>query len=242
MTLYLSHLRLARTPSAQALAPLLAPAHPAARRAAQHNLLWSVFTDGPDRNRDFLWREEREGSFLTLSARPPAQTDLFGPHQVKEFAPALSAGDRLDFQLRCNATRTEKTGGLSERGNEKKRHIDLVMDALQAIPGRKDLSEDAQSLRAPARLSLAQDVGADWLARQGEKAGFRLLAASVADYSTEVLPGHRGPRKGQPQFGILDLTGMIEITNPAAFLPRIAAGFGRAKAFGCGLMLIRRAA
>lgn len=242
MTLYLSHLRLSRRPSALALAPLLAPSEPAARKAAQHNLLWSVFADGPDRNRDFLWREERENSFLVLSARPPAQTDLFEPHQVKEFSPTLAAGDRLDFQLRCNATRTEKTGGLSERGKEKKRHIDLVMDALQAAPGRKDLPEGAQSLRAPARLSLAQDVGSTWLARQGEKAGFRLLAAEVADYSTEVLPGHRGPRKGQPQFGILDLTGRIEITDPSAFLAQVAAGFGRAKAFGCGLMLIRRAA
>lgn len=242
MTLYLSHLRLARTPSVQALEPLLAPADPAKRRAAQHNLLWSVFTDGPDRDRDFLWREERENSFLILSARPPVQTDLFEPHQIKEFAPALAPGDRLGFQLRCNATRTEKTGGLSTGGKEKKRHIDLVMDALQAIPGRKDLPKDAQSLRAQARLSLAQDVGRAWLARQGERGGFHLLEAEVADYSTTVLPGHRGQRKGQPQFGILDLTGRIEITEPEAFLAQMALGFGRAKAFGCGLMLIRRAA
>lgn len=78
--------------------------------------------------------------------------------------------------------------------------------------------------------------------RAKEKAGFHLLEAEVTDYSTTVLPGHRGPRKGQPQFGILDLTGRIEITEPAAFLTQMALGFGRAKAFGCGLMLIRRAA
>jgi CRISPR system Cascade subunit CasE len=91
-------------------------------------------------------------------------------------------------------------------------------------------------------MSLAEDVGRQWLARQGEKAGFRVLSAEAADYSTEVLPGHRGPRKGQPQFGILDLAGRIEITDPAAFLAQLSLGFGRAKAFGCGLMLIRRAA
>ena len=34
---------------------------------------------------------------------------------------------------------------------------------------------------------------------------------------------------------------LIEVTDPPAFLARLAAGFGRAKAFGCGLMLIRRA-
>lgn len=241
MTLYLSQIRLSRSPSAQALARLFAPSDMAARRSAQHNLLWSVFSDGPDRRRDFLWREERDGSFLTLSARPPVQTDLFEPHLVRDFAPALAAGDRLDIQLRCNATRTEKTGGVSAAGKEKKRHVDLVMDALHAIPGRKDLPEAAASLRAPKRLDLAQEVAAKWLGRQGEKAGFRVLATEVADYSTEVLPGHRGARKGQPQFGILDLAGRIEVTDPATFLARLPEGFGRAKAFGCGLMLIRRA-
>jgi len=241
MTLYLSQIRLARSPAAQALAPLLAPSDPAARRSAQHNLLWSVFADGPDRRRDFLWREERDGSFLTLSARPPVQSDLFQPHRVRDFAPVLTPGDRLDFQLRCNATRTEKAGGLSAEGKEKKRHVDFVMDALHAIPGRKDLPEGTDSLRAPERMKLAHEVGRAWLARQGERAGFRVLHAEAADYGTAVLPGHRGPRKGQPQFGILDLTGRIEITDPAAFLVQLPIGFGRAKAFGCGLMLIRRA-
>lgn len=47
MTLYLSQIRLARSPAAQGLAPLLAPSDPAARRSAQHNLLWSVFADAP---------------------------------------------------------------------------------------------------------------------------------------------------------------------------------------------------
>ena len=241
MTRYLSHIRLARNPAAQALAPLLTPFDKAARRSAQHNLLWSVFSDGPDRKRDFLWREERDGSFLTLSARPPAQTDLFQPHRVRDFAPVLAPGDRLDIQLRCNATRTEKTGALTAEGKERKRHVDLVMDTLRQIPGREELPPDAPSQRAPKRMAVAQEAGRTWLASQGEKAGFRVVEAEAADYSTVVLPGHRGPRKGQPQFGILDLVGRIEITDPAAFLAQLPLGFGRAKAFGCGLMLIRRA-
>ena len=221
MTLYLSQIRLSRSPAAQALAPLLVPSGTASRRSAAHNLLWSVFADGPDRRRDFLWREEGEGRFLTLSARPPLQTDLFDPHRIKEFAPALGPGDRLDISLRANATRTKRSG---ER-------VDVVMDALHAVPSEA---------RAEERMSLAQTAGTAWLARQGEKAGFRLIEAQVAGYSVEVLPGHRGPRKGQPQFGILELSGRIEVTDPAAFLPHLAQGFGRAKAFGCGLMLIRR--
>jgi len=74
MTLYLSRLRLSRAPSARALDALLNPAEPGPRIDAHHRLLWAVFADSPDRQRDFLWREEGDGLFLTLSARAPAAT------------------------------------------------------------------------------------------------------------------------------------------------------------------------
>jgi len=222
MTLYLSRLRLSRKPSAQALDKILNPPDPGPRLDAHHRLLWAAFTDSPNRRRDFLWREERAGEFLALSARPPAPGDLFETPQVKDFAPQLVRGDRLAFALRANATRERKNAG----------RVDVVMDALHALPKEARLSE---------RMVLAQREGAAWLARQGEAAGFRLIGAEVGDYSAISLPGRRGPRAGQPQFGILDVTGALEITDPAAFLARLAVGFGRAKAFGCGLMLIRRA-
>jgi CRISPR system Cascade subunit CasE len=222
MSLYLSQIRLSRSPSTQALAPLLLPSGAGQRRSAAHNLLWSIFSDGPDRRRDFLWREEQEGQFLTLSARPPRQSDLFDAHRVKEFAPDLAPGDQLDVSLRANATRAKRGGA----------RVDVVMDALHAVPS---------GARAEARVDLAQTEGAEWLARQGEKAGFKVIQVQVEGYSVEVLPGHRGPRKRQVQFGILDMTGRIAVTDPAAFLGQLAKGFGRAKAFGCGMMLIRRA-
>lgn len=221
MTLYLSRVRLARNPSVQALLPLLAASDAAARRSADHNLLWSVFADGPDRRRDFLWRSEVDGSYLTLSARPPQPLDLFEPHQVKEFAPALALGDRLDFSLRANATRMKRGG----------KRADVVMDALYGLPA---------GTRAPERMEAAQREGAAWLQKQGEGSGFRLLNANVHDYSTEILPDRTGRRSGALKFGILDLTGQLEVSDPAAFVSRLAQGFGRAKAFGCGLMLIRR--
>ncbi|MTH95099.1 type I-E CRISPR-associated protein Cas6/Cse3/CasE [Roseibium sp. RKSG952] len=223
MTLYLSRLRLSKTPSARALSGLLSPSEAGPRGSAHHQLLWSAFSDGPDRRRDFLWRENREGEFLTLSERPPLPTDLFEPHSTKEFAPVLAAGSRLDFALRANATRTKRGG----------QRVDVVMDALYQLP---------RGQRAPARMAVAAREGRAWLERQGVKAGFAVIAAGAEDYATNVLPGYRGPGKGQPQFGILDLSGQIEIVDPVAFLAQLGKGFGRAKAFGCGLMMIRRAA
>lgn len=241
MTLYLSRLRLSRKPSARALDAILNPSEPGPKIDAHHRLLWAAFADSPDRRRDFLWREERAGEFLTLSARPPAPGDLFEAAEVKDFAPRLGPGDRLAFALRANATRTQKTGKVTGSGKEHKVHIDLVMDRLHSIPGQTALGEDLVSERPILRMKLAQEAAAAWLARQGEAAGFRLIGVEVGDYSVAALPGHRGRRGGQPQFGVLDMTGTLEVADPAAFLARLAQGFGRAKAFGCGLMLIRRA-
>ena len=221
MTLYLSRIRLSRSPSVQALSSVLSPQDPGQRRSAHHRLLWAAFSDGPDRRRDFLWREDRDGAFLVLSKRRPQPMDLFEPHDVKDFAPVLNPGVQLDFALRANATRTKRNGC----------RVDAVLDARHPLP---------TGARAPARMAAAARAGRAWLERQGASAGFSVLAAAVGDYSTEVLPGYRGPRKGQPQFGILDLSGRIEVSEPETFLAGLAKGFGRAKAFGCGLMLIRR--
>lgn len=221
MILYLSQIRLSRSPSTQSLANILLPSEAGLRRSAHHNLLWSVFADSPDRRRDFLWREDQSGRFLTLSARPPLQTDLFEPHQVKIFNPILARGEKLMFQIRCNATRLKQEG----------QRVDVVMDALRSIPSEH---------RAEHRMRLASDEGKAWLSRQGVKAGFEVIGAEAQDYSVEALPRNSGLRKGQPQFGIIDLSGQIEITEPDIFIQRLANGFGRAKAFGCGLMLIRR--
>lgn len=221
MTLYLSRLQLSQSPSVQALDALLNPDGQGARVDAHHRLIWAAFADTPDRKRDFLWREDGKGSFFVLSARRPMAHDLFTA-DVKEFAPALQVGDLLAFTLRANATRDRKGRG----------RVDVVMDALHGLPA------DA---RAAQRMDIARQEGRAWLERQGETAGFHAVQVDVGDYSVAALPSHKGRRKGQPQFGILDLSGVVQITDPVAFLAKLASGFGRARGFGCGLMLIRRA-
>ena len=39
---------------------------------------------------------------------------------------------------------------------------------------------------------------------------------------------------------MVDLTGVVRIVDAERFTARLAHEFGRARAFGCGLMLIRR--
>lgn len=222
MTLFLSRLTFNRAAGNAALKDLLDPEDPARAMDAHHRLLWVLFGDGPDRRRDFLWRADRGGRFYVLSAREPVAHDLFEPPEVKPFAPELAPGDRLEFVLRANATRAKKGIG----------RVDVVMDALHAL---------APGSRAGERMEVAQREGAAWLERQGARTGFRPVETVAGDYGVRALPGQTGPRRGQRQFGILDLAGVLEVTDPALFLAGLSGGFGKARAFGCGLMLIRRA-
>ena len=223
----LCRMRLSRAPTAQALKALLDPPEAGARMDAQHRLLWSAFGDRPDRARDFLFRDMGHGDFAVLASRPPQATELFEPPEVTPFAPDLRAGDRLSFVLRANATRSLPSGP-GRRGVR----VDVVMERLHGV---------SEAERADRRMDIAQEAGADWLARQGARAGFAPVRTDVASYDAVTLPGHRGRRKGAPRLGLLEMTGVLEVTDPAAFVPAVVAGFGRAKAFGNGLMLLRRA-
>ena len=224
MTLYLSRLALNGAASARSLIRLLNPADTAMAADAHHRLIWSVFSDSHARKRDFLWRHDGRGRFMTLSTRPPNASDLFLPPQVRAFEPQLRTGDRLYYLLRANATRTRRF----DRGRSHR--VDVVMDLLHEVPAGKERSE--------ARQRLAAQAAETWMKGQGLKKGYVPLSTVTECYSTLEL-GRR--RRDGATFGILDMRGEIEITDPTAFLAALAQGFGRAKAWGCGLMLIRRA-
>lgn len=262
MTAWLSRVQLARNPATTALAALINPVETTYRQRlhrpdkgrimdAHHRLIWSLFADRP--SRDYLWRAEGKGRFLILSANPPPAdgAGLFETPDVRAFTPDLRAGDRLSFLLRANATQTRKTGALRADGNPKTVHIDVVMDRLHPLKGQRDMPPGTHSERPAQRMALAHEAACVWLAGQGARNGFRLDSrdsdgeprpdVQVADYSVMPLPSHIGKREGQPQFGVMELSGHILVEDPEVLVRRIIQGFGRAKSFGCGLMLIRRA-
>ena len=94
--------------------------------------------------------------------------------------------------------------------------------------------------RAPHRPEAMSVAGHGWLAAQCERAGFRLVGPARADGYDQVRV-RRGRGRSDACFSVLDLEGVLEVDDPALFLKALARGFGKAKAWGCGLMLIRRA-
>lgn len=243
-TLYFSRATLRRNVPASALRELLVPGGESARVGAAHRVVWTLFADAPERERDFLWREADAGVYYFLSRRPPNDRHgLFELAEPKRFAPTFTAGDRLRFDLRANATVARKADPSQRRGKP----CDVVMDALYAVP---------KGERAEARRDAVAAAGTRWIEAQGARCGFAIatrapgagnddddsamVAASsavrVSAYRT-LRVDHAGPAA---RLGVLDLDGEIVVRDPVAFVAALGRGFGRAKAFGCGLMLVRR--
>ncbi len=229
-TLYLTRASRSLGVSARALIQLIAPNTNDERTCVSHKLMWTLFGDHEARTRDFLWREDADGTFYILSAREPVDAhNLFDVDAPKPFAPSLKRGDNLHFSLRANPTVTRAIKDPKRPDQVIKKHHDVIMEALHVIPKGDD--------RAKARRDIEQHASRHWLDKQGQRTGFFVQSMDCLGYETVKLP-HRG----KPiELGVVDLSGVIEVTDPALFLPALRQGFGRAKAYGFGLMLIRRA-
>lgn len=232
--LLLSRVRLRQSAPVDALAPLLLPEAPEARIGAAHRLVWSLFAGDPDAKRHFLYREMnpqqgRPGrvEFMILSREPPR--DALGLFDVESrpFEAKLAPGDRLGFSLRANPTVDRRAGRVTAARS------DVVMDKLYATP---------KAERAEGRRVAIQLAGCSWLEQQGQSHGFALHRPDetlrIDGYNRITLQRRRA---GPITFSSLDIDGVLIVRDPGRFLTKLASGFGRAKAFGCGLMLIRRA-
>lgn len=220
---WLSRVEVRTDAGLSAIGPLLMPANASARVGASHRLIWSLFGDAADRARDFLWREDAMGRFMVLSRRAPDTQSPILRVESRPFELVLAAGERLRFMLRANPT-------VAPRG-EGARRSDIVMHALYKLP--------ATTSRAAERAAIAQRVGVQWLQRIGTRSGFEVEAHAVEvdGYAVHALPR---PGADPMQFATLDFQGTLTVADPACFVECVLNGFGRARGFGCGLMLIRR--
>jgi CRISPR system Cascade subunit CasE len=218
-----------------------------------HQALWTLLGRGPKQQRDFLFRAEESlgrPRFLVLSAhKPEAPAGGLWCVDPKPFAPALKVGQRLSFRLRASPVvrRGERVEG---KKNKRVHRHDVVMDSA------RKLTEAGQSLPDPA--TLARDAGVAWLGAQAQRGGFWILEAPTerigedglieaeaasAAVRVEGYRQHHIVRRGATpvRFSTLEFEGLLEVSDPAVFLAKVAAGFGPQKAFGCGLMLLKRA-
>jgi CRISPR system Cascade subunit CasE len=71
----------------------------------------------------------------------------------------------------------------------------------------------------------------------GERSGFTLVTAQVEAYRQQLIV--RAKNRQRIQFSSVDYSGVIEVRDPVRFHEQLTLGFGKSRAFGCGLMLIK---
>lgn len=199
----------------------------------EHQMIWELFDNTPNQQRDFIYRrEDGPGElpfYYVLSRRQPqyAGADLI--YQSKEFSPLLKVGDRLQFSLRANAVITRK---VDDHSNKRVRR-DIIEAKVDEYKKQFPHPED----RPPPSI-IHQEAAQDWLDRQGDVHGF-----SVDEFWVWNHRFHKVRKPGDPnirRFASLDIRGQLTIADPEKTGEALRNGLGRSKAFGCGLLLVRR--
>lgn len=209
-----------------------------------HRLAWSGFPGLPEIERPFLFSHDTRGgaaggvqSLLVQSTVAPDWAALGPAADVRTKtvdAAALAAGARVGFALRANPT-VARDGF----GDGKRRRIGVGTNpelAFQRMgrpwPARAD---EVETWR---RESLA-----GWLARAGARGGFAVEAAEAGPaVARQVVRTQGGRPDGRPMtLHEVEFSGVLRVTDAAAFAETRAAGLGRGRSFGFGLLLLRPA-
>lgn len=212
----------------------------------EHQWLWRFFPAPEGTARDFLFRRrDLDGlpRFYVVSKRPPQPQDGAWRMQTRDYQPRLAAGVRLAFELRANPVVARSSDG-------KARRHDVVMDEKKRLLQARGLERwddwraglataegDRDGDARPALYELVQRTCTAWLKSRAEGGGFAL------DESGLIVDAYQqhGGKRGQLRFSSVDFAGHLTVTDPLRFAEVLAEGIGRAKAFGCGLLLVKPA-
>lgn len=199
----------------------------------QHRALWKLFTvvreERSDRS-EFLFRAEMKDGlpvFYLLSKRQPQDRAGLWRVESKIYKPDIQVGDHLAFKLRVNPTVAHP----GTKGENSKRH-DVVMDAKKRM-GWKEMPEDQR----PTLAHVAYEAGACWLRDREQR-----LGCSIDNDGLHV-DGYRSWRqhgKKNIELSMLDFEGRLVVNDGNRLIEALMLGVGRAKGFGCGLLLVRR--
>lgn len=210
----------------------------------EHQWLWRFFPAPEGTERDFLFRRRDVDGlprFYVVSRRLPESDAMAWQVQSREYEPSPPVGARLSFELRANPVVTRSVNGKG------KRH-DVVMDEKQRLLRERDLpcwkawtpgqkSPGGMPDPRPPLYEIVQRTCTDWLQSRAQDHGFSLESAGT------IVESYRqhGGKNGQLRFSTVDFQGELVVTDQEKFANALRSGIGRAKAFGCGLLLVRRA-
>ncbi len=197
-----------------------------------HRLIWSLFSGEETARRDFLYRKEDDGELTTIyvvSQRQPEAHSRFWTIETKPFQPKFHAGQRLAFTLRANPVR-------ARRDNTGKLHRhDVVMESKNKLKADHIPRSDW-----PPEAEIVQEAGYDWLFSRGAQHGFSVSKTQIRADSYRQHDFFRPRGNAHVRISSIDYSGILAVTEPDQFMNVFSAGIGPAKAFGCGLLLVKR--
>ncbi len=204
---------------------------------AEHQWLWRFLPAPPGTPRSFLFRRRDVGGlprFYVVSDRAPVAPSPHWQVRSKPYAPELVAGDGLAFELRANPVVT-----LSNANGKSARH-DVVMQEKTRLLKERNLTRwaDWSTPDKPALPELVQRTCSTWLQARCQRLG---IAVDLASLRVEGCEQHRG-KGGGLRITTVDFSGHLRVVDADALRHALFAGVGHAKAFGCGLLMVRPAA
>lgn len=212
-----------------ALAAFLAGA--SAQIGQGHQLVWSLFGDRGGK-RQFLYR--MTGPTVASPILIASEEEPQDRHGLWTIVPkplrlldTVAAGDRVEWSVRVNATVSSRTDTGKSRSS---RHC-IVDRALRG--GASGTSFEVASRVVPG-----------WLEAHFVARGLEASAGDMVVQAYDKRRFGRGTtgRRDLVVIGMTDVVGKGTVRDAEAFCALLREGIGGGKAYGCGLVLARRAA
>lgn len=231
------------------------------RSYGMHRLLWDLF----ETKERFLFREENTQDqlgkerhlplYYVLSVEKPVSESPIFRIDTKPFSPSLSRGDQLAFKLRANPIVARKVEGKKNSSKHdvvmdvqrqylvsacKERGLDYTekkSDLRKLLQSHPDyLSQESRTQLQNALDTAIETAAVDWIKKRGVTHGYELTSVEATGYRWNALP----EKDRNAGFSSMDYEGVLTVEDPELFVQMLVSGLGPSKAFGCGLMLIRR--
>lgn len=223
-----------------------------------HKLVWNIMSYVDDQKRDFIFRTDFDANglpaFIICSQHEPQRDNGIWDIETKNYLPNLQAGEKLSFYLRCNPTRTENTEIIRKERDfklplKKTRRIDVILEARRkAIEDNEAWTNDSIELKGAINWLKTHEI---------KRESNSNTTTPIVSFDAESIQVERYYQVPHPKAGnqkiqkredfenakklsILDVTGILTVESPVLFNDVLLHGIGHGKAFGCGLMMVKR--
>lgn len=222
--MYLIKAGIKKSPSISSVANVLMPDDEDQRFGPSHKLAWSLFSGADNSERKFLYREKDKSLFI-MSPVMPSQNDILNVSCL-EIKTLYDAGSELSFLLRANPIKSVFVAK-DARG----KRVDVIMRALHSL---------SASERAEQREIVVAEESKKWLQSFEDKGGFKLQEFSADGYRQAKIRKSSGGKNNIMSFSVIEMAGRVTVTDSEKFEQTLINGVGGAKAFGCGMMMVRQ--